>query len=114
MKINNTFWFRHFLLCDRLAKGMCILRGWKIDNFAKAIFEEESGRTANNQMTQYFWAADELLCELHESDEGFVFDILEAADEVTIQDLSKLSEKELAQYYENYCLGKIDFQTIKQ
>ena len=110
MTINNTFWFRHFLLCDHFAKEMCNLRGWHIDNFAKTVAEEELGRTLNNQMTQYFWAADKLFCELHESDKGCLFDNLAEDDGIYIGELSKLSEQELAQYYQEYCVGKIGFQ----
>lgn len=110
MKINNTFWFRHFLLCDHFAKEMCSLRGWHIDNFAKTVVEEELGRTLNNQMTCYFWAADELFAELYESDEKIVFDCLEE-EGISMEMLCDLTGIQLLEYYQKYCVGLL---TTKQ
>ena len=107
--IKNTFWFRHFLICHVLANKMMEPRGWLVDNFALSILESENGRYGNDQMNVYFRMADIFLCGLHESENDQVFENLENEDDVDIEDLAKLSAKEIQQYYKKYCIGKIDF-----
>jgi hypothetical protein len=107
LKIPNSFWFRHFLLCDKFAKEVCSRsRGWEVENFAKCVMEEEAGMYANNQMTIYFWSVDSLLAELHESDYEVVFEYLEIEEDIDIDTLAKLTKQELDSYYGAYCIGK--------
>lgn len=113
MEIKNSFWFRHFLMCNRLASLMVSARGWCVENFAKTIIESENGRFANNQMNVYFTMADRFLCELHQSEEDMMFDYLE--DEgITIEDLAKLSTEQLNNYYDQYCIGYINFSNTHE
>ncbi len=103
MKIKNTFWFRHFLLCNEFAKKCCDLRGWDCPNFALLILEEQNGRIFNKQMTCYFWTADELFSQFHQSDATVCFDYLKVEDGVSMEELSKLTADELYEYAEEYC-----------
>jgi hypothetical protein len=111
MKIKNTFWFRHFLMCSQVANMMMLPKGWSVDNFAQSIIESENGRYGNDQMNVYFTMADRFFSELHCSDENVVFDYLE--DEgVSVEELAKLSKQEIDDYYDEYCIGKINFSNL--
>lgn len=112
MKIKNTFWFRHFLMCSRVANLMMQARGWKSDNFARLILESENGCFGNDQMTIYFEQADEFICELHCSEPNCVFDFLKE-DGVSQEDLANLTVSEIDKYYNEYCVGTIDFSNLK-
>lgn len=111
-KIKNTFWFRHFLICNKFAINMCWLHGWSITNSAKCILDEQNGVYANSQMTKYFLQTDRILSELHQSDEGIVFDALQEDDGISIKDLANLTDSELNDYYNEYVVGKIDFSNL--
>ena len=41
MNIENSFWFRHFLMCSKVANTMMSSRGWHVDNFAKSIIAQK-------------------------------------------------------------------------
>lgn len=99
-KIPNTFWFRHFLICNRLAQSVT---KYKDSNFAKLIKEEEEGRWANEQMTRFFWGADRVVSELHNCDYGQVFVYLE--DDELLKQVQKLTAKQLEDYFDKYCVG---------
>jgi hypothetical protein len=107
--MKNTFWFRHFLMCHVLANKMIAHRGWVVENFAQTILDELENRVfGNSQMNVYFWQADEFFCDLHCSDSGQLFDFLEEED-VSIEDLAKLTKHEIDNFYDKYCIGKIKF-----
>jgi hypothetical protein len=111
--INSTFWFRHFLMCHKLANTMMSPRGWSVDNFALSIIESENGRFANDQMNIYFTQADAFFCELHCSEENELFNYLE--DEcLSMEVLSKLSLSEIENYYDKYCVGSINFSNVSE
>jgi len=112
MKIKNSFWFRHFLMCSKVANLMMSSRGWHVDNFAQSIIESENGRYGNDQMNVYFTMADRFFSELHCSEEDEVFNYLEE-DGISMEDLAKLSSEEIEEYYDKYCIGNIDFSNIK-
>jgi hypothetical protein len=102
--IRNTFWFRHFLICSKLANEVL---GLMPQNFALLIIEQEQGRAFNSQMTNIFWLIDAVISELHSSESREVFDMIE--DEgLCIDDLAKLTTDELSKYYQDYC-----FETFK-
>lgn len=101
--MKNTFWTRHFLMCDRMAKKMLI--GFEIENFAKLIIEEANGVIANEQMTAFFWIANDFLCELHESDNDLTSSLEENMS--NFEYLAQFSKKELNHYYYAYCVGKV-------
>lgn len=86
-------------------------RGESRLNFARLILQEDNGTFANEQMTRFFWAADKILCFLHASEEGQVFDNLEYESEddgeaITLETLAQLTQDELDFYAEKYCIGK--------
>jgi hypothetical protein len=111
MKIENTFWFRHFLMCSKVANLMMSPRGWHVDNFALSFIESENGRFGNDQMNIYFTMADIFFADLHSSYPESVFEFL--ADEgVSMENLAKLSLKEIEDYYNEYCAGRIDFSNL--
>jgi predicted cupin superfamily sugar epimerase len=112
MKIKNSFWFRHFLMCSKVANLMMSARGWYVDNFAQSIIESQNGRYGNDQMNIYFTMADMFFSELHCSEEDEVFNYLEE-NGITMEDLAKLSAEEIEEYYDKYCIGNIDFSNIK-
>jgi hypothetical protein len=111
-KIKNTFWFRHFLMCTKVANLMLQARGWGEQNFAQLTVESENGRFGNEQMIIYFTKADEWLSELHCSEEGELFENLEY-EGVSMETLSNLSLKDINDYYDEYCIGRIDFSNLK-
>lgn len=111
MNIENSFWFRHFLMCSRVANEMMSARGWHVVNFAQSIIESENGCLGNEQMNVYFAMADKFFSELHCSDEDEVFNALED-DGVSMQDLAKLSVEEIEEYYYKYCVGAINFSEV--
>lgn len=97
-KYKNSYWLRHFLICDRIAKESC--GGLKIDNFLTLILNEENGAIGNAQMTKYFWAADKVLADISSSEWGMVIEELE--EELDIQELATLSEEELSVLYNEF------------
>jgi hypothetical protein len=107
-KIKNSFWFRHFLICNELAKKIISARGWHVDNFAETILESQNGMYGNDQMNIYFEIADEFFSDLHTSDSNEVFNELENED-LPIEKLAQLSAKEIDYYFKRYCAGTIDF-----
>ena len=111
MNIENSFWFRHFLMCSKIANTMMSTRGWHVDNFAESFIESENGRYGNDQMNVYFTMADRFFSELHCSEEGEVFNYLEE-DGLPMEDLAKLSAKEIEDYYDKYCVGAINFSEV--
>ena len=112
-KIKNTFWFRHFLMCSRVANLMISARGWGQQNFANLILESEEGRFGNDQMIIYFTSADIFFSELHCSEEDEVFGYLEE-EGVSMETLSKLSDEEMEDYYNEYCVGMINFDYVQK
>ena len=106
-KIKNTFWFRHFLMCNELAKKINTAKGWQVDNFAKTILESQNGMYANEQMNIYFEIADKFLCKLHCSDYDEVFNELEEQG-LPIEKLAKLSADDIKYYFNKYCLTIIN------
>jgi hypothetical protein len=71
--MENTYWFRYFLLCNELANSIITRQGLKRINFAECILESESGRYANDQMIVYFETADIFFANLFECDSDIVF-----------------------------------------
>jgi len=106
LSIKNTFWFRHFLICNRLAQVNCI-SGGEGANFAEFIFDEEQGRFGNFQMTRYFWACDEVISELHADEQRQVFDLIKEEQNIGLEELAQLTADELNEYYNNYVIGNI-------
>ena len=111
MEIKNSFWFRHFLMCSKVANTMMSSRGWHVENFAQSFLESENGRYGNDQMNIYFTMADRFFSELHCSEEDEVFNYLEE-DGFPIEEIAKLSLQEIEGYFDKYCVGKIDFSTV--
>ncbi len=112
MNIENSFWFRHFLICSKVANIMMSPRGWHVDNFSQSITESNNGRYGNDQMNIYFKMADRFFSELHCSEEDEVFNYLEE-DGVLMEDLAKLSLEEIENYYDKYCIGAINFSEVR-
>ena len=106
-QIENCYWFRHFLMCNKIAQNLCKSGGGNDANFALYIKQEEAGQIFNSQMTFYFWAADKTICQITESEEGEVFEMLEDENEISICQLSQLTGKELSEYFESYIVGKL-------
>ena len=106
-QIENCYWFRHFLVCNRIAQNSCKSGGGIDANFALYILQEENGQIFNSQMSYYFWAADKTICEITESEENEVFEMLEEENEISLEDLSKLTGQTLFEYFENYIVGKL-------
>jgi len=104
--MENTYWFRYFLLCNELANSIITRQGLKRINFAECILESESGRYANDQMIVYFETADIFFANLFECDSDIVFN--ELSDEgVSIEKLATLTDKDLKNYFNSYCAGQI-------
>lgn len=105
--IKNTFWFRHFLICNRLAQVNCI-SGGEGANFAKYIYEEENeGRVFNSQMTRYFWFADEVISDIHLDESRSVFEMIGEEQDIYLEQLAELTAEQLEDYYEQYVIGKV-------
>lgn len=96
--MDNTFHYRHFLMCNRMANAMMNVQP---QNFAKLIIEEDAGRFMNSQMTFYFHQADRTMCELIGNDEGFMW------DELDMEEIAAMPVEELQFDYERFCLGRI-------
>ena len=96
--MDNTYWYRYFLLCNHLANKML---GHKYQNFAKLILDEDKGRFMNSQMTVYFHQADVFFSELLNNDEGMIF------DELSINELAEITPEQLQKDYDNYCNYKL-------
>lgn len=94
----NTFWYRHFLICNKMANDIMNV---KPQNFAKLILEEDSDRFMNSQMTKYFYSVDATLCDMIGNDEGFMW------DELNMEEVSEISPEQLERDYQEYCSGKI-------
>ena len=90
MNIENSFWFRHFLMCSQMGNILLTSRGLEKENFANLIIEVEHGKYANEQMTVYFYLSDKFLSQLHCSDEDEVFNSL-AENGISMEELAKLS-----------------------
>lgn len=106
--LKNTHWFRHFLICDKIAKEVCDNHGWIVENFAKVILDEqENGVFTNSQMTAHFWAVDRVLALSLESDPEYVFDALEEEFNTSLHDLAKMGKQELNHYFNSYVIGEI-------
>lgn len=103
----NNYWVRHFLICNALAKAVCLNRGWQIENFAKTILQEREGVYANEQMNCYFWSADQVLSDIRGNDSAVLFDALEHDHDIYIQAIAALSTKQIQGMYQDYCEGKI-------
>ena len=85
-------------MCSKVANTMMSSRGWHVDNFAQSIIE--------------FTMADRFFSELHCSEEDEVFNYLEE-DGISMEDLAKLSVKEIEEYYNKYCVGAINFSEVR-
>ena len=95
----NLRYYRHFLICNRIASETLKKReGIYIANFAKLIFQELDGVWGNAQMTAYFWAADAVIAYFSEVDSNYVF---EALDDLgySMESLANISEAELESEY---------------
>lgn len=84
-----------------MAGSVCIANGWRVGNFAKSIRDEENGVWANAKMNKYFWAVDEALSEIHQSDNGVVFDELNEIG-ITVEMLANLTEKDISKLLLNF------------
>jgi hypothetical protein len=111
--IKDSFWFRHFLMCSKLANIMMSTRGWEVDNFAQSIIESLNGRFGNDQMNIYFKKADQFFSELHCSEEDEVFNYLEE-EGLDMDALAKLTLAEIENYYDKYCVGAINFSDVSE
>lgn len=97
--MENTYWLRYFLMCNKLASEMCACRGWQVDNFAKLI---EENRIGNEQMIVYFHAADRVMAEFTANDCEVLFDMLEY-DGISISDLAELDSETIENMTNEYC-----------
>jgi len=103
MDMENTYHYRHFLMCNKMANAMMNVQP---QNFAKLILEEDGGRFMNSQMTFYFHQADRVLCDLVGNDKGFMWDDLD------MEQVAEISPEELAFDYDRYCSGHISIEHI--
>lgn len=96
----NLRYYRHFLICNRIASETLKKReGIYIANFAKLIFQESNGVWGNAQMTAYFWAANTAIAYFSEVDSGYyVFDALDDMG-YSLESLANISEAELESEY---------------
>lgn len=102
MTRNNTFHYRHFLICNKMANDIMNVRP---QNFAQLIVEEEEGgRFMNSQMTCYFHSVNRTLCDLIGNYEDFVW------EELDMNEVAKLTPEELEEDYNNFCSGQIRFE----
>lgn len=102
--MENTYWFRWFLICSALANKVL---GHQPQNFARLIIEEENGRYGNEQMTRYFNAINLQLCEIMANDETSM------EDELDFEELAELSVGQIAKYYEEFCNGKLCLKILE-
>lgn len=101
--MENSYWYRYFLLCNHLANRMMC---HQYQNFAELILDESKGRFMNSQMTFYFHQADVFFSELLNNNEGMMF------DELSLEDLAEITPEQLLKDYDNYCnykLNALDF-----
>ena len=108
-KIKNCYWFRHFLLANRIAQVTCKSGGRAKDgkgaNFAAYILdEEENGTDGNSQMTDFFWAADVAVSEMTNSNSGDVFDSLDDEEDISLETIAALTGDELKSYFAEYII----------
>lgn len=104
MKLGNTFWFRHFLVCNELAnKTLYLTRGIGFVNFAALYLELSNRNYREHHVMSFFWFVDSFFCDLHESEKFLVFEELE--DLILI--LANLTEQEFEVYYLEYCVGHV-------
>lgn len=99
--MENTFHYRHFLMCNKMANAMMNVMP---QNFAKLIVEEDMGRFMNSQMTFYFHQADRTLSDMIGNDEGFMW------DELNIDEIADMTPEELEHDYNRYCSGNMIFK----
>lgn len=113
MKLENSFWLRHFLMCNELGnKILKSHRGIEPVNFADIFSQLENDRNEQmfraEVMLNAFWIADSFVSDLHESEKRCVFDELEESG-VSIKKLARLDYKTLNNYFVKFCCGKLDF-----
>lgn len=106
MKIENTYFFRRFLLCDMLAKACSSAIGFHVHNFASCVLDENLGQYRNERVDRFFYAAEDTLAEIGEDDTGIVF-AMNHLEGVSIETLSLLTEQELSDYCREYLIGNI-------
>ncbi len=102
--MENTFDYRYFLLINYLANKMVNV---SFQNFAELIKSENEGRFMNSQMTFYFHQLDEVFSELMGNDVGWVF------DDLSLDELSKISAEQLEDDYIQYCVDDEEFIKFK-
>lgn len=115
MKLENSFWIRHFLMCNELGnKILYSNRQIENVNFADIYFQLENDRNEQpfrvKTMLNAFWIADSFISDLHQSEKRCVFDELEDLD-IPIKRLARLECKTLEKYFVKFCCGAIDFHT---
>ena len=103
--MENSYHYRHFLICNKLANRM---NGHKDLNFAQLVVDEENGRFMNSQMTKYFYMADRTISELIGNDEWFMF------EELDINEVAKLSVEEIEEDYFKYCNGVLKISSVQE
>lgn len=98
--MENTYWFRYYLMCSKIANGIL---GLKEQNFAELFNELEMGRFANDQMTRIFDSVNNSLAEITANGNDQVF------EENDFDEISRLSTDEINEYYEEFCRIKLEF-----
>ncbi len=102
-KMENTYWFRFYLICSKAANN---LLGLQEQNFADLFNELELGRIGNAQMTSVFENVNATLCEICGNETDGVF------EENNFDEISRISTSDLNDLYDEYCLGKIELNQI--
>lgn len=102
--MENTYWFRWFLICSALANKVLALQPL---NFAKLIIEEEKGAWGNEQMTRHFHRINESLSEIMANDDDILW------EELDIEEVAKLSVEEIQKYHEEYCIGRMSISELE-
>lgn len=96
--MENDSYYRHFLICNKLANEM---NTHQPQNFAKLLLEEENGKIGNAQMTWYFKKADFIISRITDHPENYIWDVLD------MEELAELSIEQIESDYEEFCNEKL-------
>lgn len=96
--MENNSYYRHFLICNKLANEMITCQQ---QNFAKLLIEEREGKIFNYQMTWYFKKDDFIISRITDRVENYIWDSL------SIEEIAKLSIEEIESDYDKFCNEKL-------
>ena len=105
--MKNTTWFRHFLICNKIAEECCSNLGYLTGNFAKLIKEEDEGKIANSQMTRFFWAADKVLSDIRLCDNKQIFEMIEEEQDKDLNHIANIPQRHLNMFYKLYVVENV-------